>query len=270
MDQETRDFLKISDTHLKLAKFPNGKPEIFATIQGEGPNTGIPTVFIRLSLCNLHCWFCDTPYTFNWGGTNFGHKDVQTGENIKYDPKKEIIVLTPVEIMAHVTEIGGPNIKHVVITGGEPLMQRHSNAFLILLKALKSAGYHIEIETNGTLVPKDGVIKLIDQFNVSPKLDNSGNSLKERRKNKAFEFFTGQLNAYFKFVVLDEYDLDEILKLQKLYNIPSSKILLMPEGRTDKEIQARSQKIVELCKQNGYRFCNRLHVWIWDGAIRGV
>ncbi len=264
------DILKISDTHLKLAKFSNGKPEIFASIQGEGVNTGVPAVFIRFSLCNLHCKWCDTPYTFNWQGTNFDHQAAQTGENIKYCPENEIISLTPVEIMGYVVDVSGPNIRHVVITGGEPLMQRTSTAFGILLSLLKSVGFYIEIETNGTLVPKNNITYMIDQFNVSPKLTNSGNSLKIRRKDHAYKFFTAQPNAYFKFVVTKKEDLKEIFELQKLYEISSAKILLMPEGRTDEETQIRAQEIVELCTQNGYRFCNRLHVWIWDGAMRGV
>jgi organic radical activating enzyme len=111
---------------------------------------------------------------------------------------------------------------------------------------------------------------LIHQFNVSPKLANSENSLKQRRRKHAFEYYTIHPCSYFKFVVMGEEDLKEIFELQSLYNIPTEKILLMPEGRTDKETQARAQEIVELCKKNGYRFCNRLHVWIWDGALRGV
>lgn len=264
------NLLKISDTHLKLAKFANGEPEIFASVQGEGPNTGIPTVFIRLSLCNLKCVYCDTPYTWNWEGTGFLHKDAQTGENKKYCLKKEIIELTSAEVIAYVIKVSGPNIHHVVITGGEPLMHRSSNAFKFLLTELKSMGYHIEIETNGTLIPDAYIASLIDQFNVSPKLENSGNSLQSRQKDKAYKFLVSQPNTYFKFVVMGKEDLDEIFKLQALYNIPATKILLMPEGRTDKETQVRAQEIVELCKQNGYRFCNRLHVWIWDGTLRGV
>jgi organic radical activating enzyme len=264
------NLLKISDTHLKLAKFANGEPEIFATVQGEGINTGIPTVFIRLSLCNLRCRWCDTSYTWNWEGTTFKHKDMKTGKNVKYCPKKEIIELTSIEVMEYISKVSGPNIHHVVITGGEPLMHRSSEAFKHLLMLLKSAGYHIEIETNGTLIPDAYVASLIDQFNVSPKLENSGNSVHARQKDKVYKFFAQCPNTYFKFVVTGKADLDEIFKLQALYNITAAKILLMPEGRTDKETQARAQEIVELCKQNGYRFCNRLHVWIWDGALRGV
>jgi len=212
----------------------------------------------------------NTPYTWNWDRTTFDYRAVQTGENTKYCPSKEIVELTPVEIMGFVTKIGGPNITHVVITGGEPLLHRSSSAFTTLLAALKGAGYHVEIETNGTLKLSDKVAAMVDRFNVSPKLANSGNSLKERRKNRAFEFYAARENVYFKFVVMNKTDLEEIFELQKLYNIPASKILLMPEGRTDKETQVKAREIIELCKQNGYRFCNRLHVWVWDGATRGV
>lgn len=262
--------LKVREDHLKLAKFRDGSPEIFATVQGEGPSTGIPAVFIRLSLCNLACVWCDTPYTWNWTGTNFTHRDAATGANLKYCLQKEIVSLTPVEIMGYVTSIGGPNIKCVIITGGEPLLHRNSSAFKTLLSTLKSAGYRIEIETNCTLVPGKEIVPFIDQFNVSPKLANSNNSLKMRRKNRPYQFFADRENAYFKFVVTGAADLEEIFEVQRLYGIPAARILLMPEGRTDEETRKRSQEIVELCKEHGYRFCNRLHVWIWDGTLRGV
>ncbi|KKL71563.1 hypothetical protein LCGC14_2093660 [marine sediment metagenome] len=257
-----RKTIKISDDCLKIA-------EIFVTVQGEGPNTGIPVVFVRLQLCNLSCRWCDTPYTWNWEGTDFKH-DTKDYEQKKYDPRKEIITMTPDEVLNKVKELAGKNVKRVIWTGGEPLIQQRSYAFIKTLQLLTDNGFKIEVETNGTLKPSEEVQPYIDQYNVSPKLENSGNTLKVRRKDKPYEFFTKAPNAYFKFVVMDEKDMEEIQEIQKQYNIPSSKILLMPEGRTEEETKARAQKLVKLCIKYGYRFCNRLQVWIWDGAVRGV
>jgi len=260
--KEMREMVKLSPSHLKVT-------EIFSTVQGEGPNTGVPVIFIRLSLCNLHCSWCDTPYTWNWEGTKFTH-DTKSYEFPKYDPRKEILTLSPIQILQEVQKVAGENINRVVLTGGEPLLQQRSPAFVGALQLLIENNYIIEVETNGTLIPSEAAQKRISQFNVSPKLANSKNELELRRKDKPYRFYTSHPYAWFKFVVERDDDLTEIFEIQKQYGIPPEKILLMPQGRTEEETKARAQFIVELCKQHGYRFCNRLQVWIWDGALRGV
>lgn len=149
-------------------------------------------------------------------------------------------------------------------------MHQRSSQFIGLLTSLKAQGLYIEIETNGTLKPKDAVVEMINQFNVSPKLANSNNSESSRISPKAYEFYTSSLKAMFKFVVTSDEDMQEILDLRTRFNIPSSKIMLMPEGRTAEETARRAQELVEMCKKEGYRYCNRLHVQIWHGAVRGV
>lgn len=261
--KELRDSIKVSDDHLKVA-------EIFTTIQGEGPNTGIPVVFIRLSLCNLQCTWCDTPYTWNWEGTPFRH-DTKDYEQVKYDPRKEIIEMVPGEIYSKVKKLARDSISHVVLTGGEPLVQQKSSAFLRMLELLVDEGdFEVEVETNGTIVPSDKVQKYITQFNVSPKLENSGNTVQARRRNRGYEFYTNSSNAFFKFVVTSKNDITEIEELVDMYKIPLDKVLLMPEGRTNEEMRSKAQELIALCIKKGYRFCNRLQVWAWDGALRGV
>jgi organic radical activating enzyme len=260
--KEIRDILKPKDDTLKVC-------EIFTTVQGEGPTTGVPVTFLRLSTCNLTCIWCDTPYTWNWVGMDFKH-DTKSYEQKKYDPREEIKLMTPQEIIDEINMKSGPGVKTVVLTGGEPLMQQKSKAFIEMLELLKKYRYSIEIETNGTLAPTPDVLPLIDQFNVSPKLSNSGNDKLMRMRTKALNTFNCLNNAWFKFVVMTDEDMEEIQEFQKEFNIKSGKILLMPEGRSNEETQARAQDIVNLCIKYGYRFCNRLHVWIWDGAQRGV
>ena len=143
--REMRDLLKVSDDHVKIS-------EIFATIQGEGPNTGIPVIFLRTALCNLSCHFCDTPYTFNWEGTDI-KLSTKSYEQVKYDPRKEIIIMSPIEILEKVKSLAGKNIKRVILTGGEPLLHQRSNAFVAALVLLVANGFKIEVETNGTLKP---------------------------------------------------------------------------------------------------------------------
>src|SRR5207244_3527018 len=121
--------------------------------QGEGASAGTPSVFVRLSLCNLACSWCDTAYTWDWK---------------RYDPKMEIVECQVDDVMARVEELAGASTRNVVLTGGEPLQQQGPLGNLAM--GLKERGFRLEIETNGTFVPSEGLASAIDQWNVSPKL----------------------------------------------------------------------------------------------------
>ena len=139
---------------LKLSRQPSGEPEIFHSLQGEGHSIGTPTVFLRLAHCNLTCSWCDTKYTWDWAN---------------YDPKREVLTLPVDEIEERILGYGCP---HLVITGGEPMMQQEALAPLAL--SLNERGFHVEVETNGTLAPNAEMANAVSQWNVSPKLTNSG------------------------------------------------------------------------------------------------
>ena len=137
--------------------------EIFGpTIQGEGRTVGKPVKFLRTAGCNLACVWCDTPYTWNWQGTDFEHPE-------KFDREKEIHDMSVDEIKTQLDQIG-KDVKALVISGGEPMLQQ--NKLVPLLHLLKNDGYWVEIETNGTRAPSDEFLSLIDQINCSPKLTN--------------------------------------------------------------------------------------------------
>ena len=108
--------------------------EIFHSVQGEGYRSGIPHVFIRFGVCNLRCEWCDT---------NFD----------------EYEVLPAIEVLAEVLKY---NTKNVIFTGGEPML----NDLWPLARLLKRRGYHLSVETNGTIAVPEG---LIDWICVSPK-----------------------------------------------------------------------------------------------------
>ncbi len=114
--------------------------EIFATLQGEGTQTGRPCVFVRFSGCNLACPWCDTDFS----------------------PK---MTLTLDELL---TRIASFEPKSVIFTGGEPLLQPH---LLNLAQALKARGYWLGIETNGTLEPSPELRACLDTLATSPKFD---------------------------------------------------------------------------------------------------
>lgn len=256
---------KMGGAALRFATLENqpGVPEVFDTIQGEGRNLGKPVVFARLSDCNLTCSWCDTPQT--WA---FTEKRAATHDQGKvYDTAEEQVYI---EIGDAVRNIDGYPIKRLVITGGEPLMQQAAIAELVKgLRAENDDNYWVEIETNGTIPPSKELLELVDQFNVSAKLANSGNSQKKRRKSKALETFAQSEKADFKFVVFGEDDLPEILDLVEEYEIPHDRVYMMPEGRTPEEVKKHQEDLVELAKKENFNITTRLHVLIW-GQKRNV
>lgn len=250
---------------LKLARL-RGKPEIFHSIQGEGKSIGRSSVFVRTSLCNLHCIWCDTDYTWNWTGTRFEHMyDARPGYR-KFE-KKDWIARCPVpEVAALVAEF---SCRNIVLTGGEPMLQQP--ALVTLMQTLRQMHpeYRFEVETNGTILPDVEFDRAVDQYNVSPKLANSNNIQKLREKPAVYRFFAQNPKAYFKFVVSEHADLEEILGLSERYGIPPDKIWLMPEGADRKSLNKRRRWLVEVCKSRNFRYTDRLHVQIW-GSKKGV
>ncbi len=235
-------------TTLRVSRLPDGSPEIFRTVQGEGPSSGVPAVFLRLATCNLKCSWCDTKYTWDWS---------------QYDYDREVATITSDEALERIRELG---TRRVVVTGGEPLMQQRFLA--VLLRGLRSDGYDCEIETNGTLVPTSDMITSVSQWNVSPKLANSNNDLVRRRVPEALRAFRDLDNAWFKFVIEEQGDIAEVEWLVNEFAIPGSRVLLMPEGTTRETLEQRSGWLAEACAERGYRFTTRLHILAW-GNERG-
>ena len=163
--------------------------EIFESIQGEGNNAGKSAVFLRTAECNLKCVWCDTKYTWDWKN---------------YDYSKEVNEMSIKEVRQSLEQF---RIRHLVITGGEPLMQQDDLAELLTF--LKPE-FYVEVETNGTILPNNALSTLVDQWNVSPKTKNSGNPLEMCEVNECYTFFSKKKNCYFKYVVESEDDLIEI------------------------------------------------------------
>ena len=233
---------------LKLSRQPSGEPEIFHSLQGEGHSIGTPTVFLRLALCNLTCVWCDTKYTWDWAN---------------FDPKTEILSLSSEDIEERILRYDCP---HLVITGGEPMMQQ--DALAPLARSLKEHGFYLEVETNGTLAPNADMAQAVSQWNVSPKLANSGVDADKREVAESLTAFAASENAYFKFVLSQPADVDEVLTLVERYKIQLQHVILMPQGTTRKAIEEGSQWVTGLCTKYGFRFSSRMHILLW-GDKRG-
>ena len=250
---------------MKLARLGEG-PEIFHTLQGEGVSAGLPAVFVRSSRCNLHCHWCDTDHTWNFEGTPWTHEKDAIPGYAKHRKADVTLELSPADIAGRVAAYP---CRRVVLTGGEPLLQQES--WVELIRALRDIdpAYVFEVETNGTLAPTAEFAVVVDQFNVSPKLANSGMAEEQRLKFEALRSLAATGKAWFKFVLTAPGDLVEIESMAARVPIDRDRILLMPEGRTVPELDETAAWLADLCRENGYRFSDRLHVRLW-GDKRGV
>ena len=218
--------------------------ELFFSIQGEGELTGVPSVFVRTSGCNLRCRWCDTKYA-SWK---------PEGENVTINDLLDKVCSYPA--------------RHVVISGGEPMIAKGIKDFTRLLK---ESGKHITIETAGTIAP-NGI--QCDLASLSPKLSDStpkeGDISKEwidRHESKRLDYgilseWVNSYNFQLKFVVSKEEEIKEIQNVISRIEgkILPEKVLLMPEGIDPDTLRSRYDLLIDLCKENGYRLCHRLHI----------
>lgn len=217
--------------------------EIFHSLQGEGQLAGMPSAFVRLAGCPLRCRWCDTKYAW-WDSS---------GQEYTIE-----------QIVQKVSSFDTP---HVVVTGGEPMI----NAELApLLKALAEPGVHITIETCGIgFVPE---VKC-NLMSISPKMSNSNpvepEAAQDHEENRLDTAVLQELiNNYqyqLKFVVDSSEDLDEIAELlSKLENINPYKVFLMPQATNRLEYLEKAPLVAELCRTTGFVFSSRLQVLLWD------
>jgi 7-carboxy-7-deazaguanine synthase len=227
--------------------------ELFHSIQGEGKLVGVPSVFVRASGCNLRCAWCDTPYA-------------------SWEPEGEELAVEEI-----VRRAGTFEARHVVLTGGEPMIMPE---IAELTRALKERrrDVHITIETAATVwKPVD-----LDLASLSPKLANStpweregGRFAQAHEKNRINVgviqgFIDESPDFQLKFVVSSEEDLREIETiLGRLKKWEPSDVLLMPEGIDAGTLRDRASWISDVCKRTGFRYSPRLHVELY-GNKRGT
>lgn len=242
---------------LVLATQAPGEPELFASVQGEGPSAGAPVAFVRLSRCNLACVWCDTAYTWHFEGDERPHRTGTT-----FVRKANQVTLEVAEVAQRIRALGQ---KRLVVTGGEPILQ--AGPLAELLEALDDMT--VEIETNGTTKAPPRLDIRIDQYNVSPKLAHSGNPAELALLPERLAAYAADPRAWFKFVIAAPEDVGEVLALQRSYAIPSARIFLMPEGTDSATLRTREQWLVPLCLEHGFRLSDRLHIHLF-GDTRGT
>lgn len=242
------------------------------TIQGEGKLAGIPVLFLRTSGCNLRCsWqlpdgqisICDTPYSSFY---------------------TESMLTLEVEKIAAILRHNQQNISHLVISGGEPMLQHME--LLKLIRLLKEEfPWHISIESNATIYSPE-LAEVVDFFSLSPKLPNSAPTL-DKLKNTPWESFhrteaqhrtrshqpaviqkfinISNINPdkdfQLKFVVGQSSDLLEIKNLlEQLEHWLPSDVLLMPLGKNQEELAKTCGLVLDACIENGWRYAPRMHI----------
>ncbi|MCG7844253.1 MAG: radical SAM protein [Methanomassiliicoccales archaeon] len=205
--------------------------EIFLSVQGEGRTMGLPTVFVRLSGCNLDCRWCDTRYAS------------ESGEELSMG-----------QVLERVERHG---VRHVCLTGGEPLHQEGSRELIV---ALLSAGKHVALETNGSIslhgLPEHpGLLISMDY-----KCPSSGEEESMCLENLGLLTQKDQL----KFVVSDIIDLERAEAVVRKYR-PNCPVIFTPVGGLSLE------PVVQFVLSRGLevRVLPQLHKIIW-GDRRGV
>jgi 7-carboxy-7-deazaguanine synthase len=219
--------------------------EIFHSIQGEGSLLGVPSVFVRSSGCNLRCAWCDTPYA-SWHPEG----DDWTLERI-------------------LAAVDAYPARHVVVTGGEPMIARE---IVALTRGLRARGLHITMETAGTVFePVE-----CDLMSISPKLANStptgewaARHERLRIQQEVVRRLMTNYDYQVKFVIAQPDDMAEVRELLRDFEADAAKVILMAEGIDADVLRERGVWLAEICKREGFRFSPRLHVELW-GNRRGT
>lgn len=222
--------------------------EIFESIQGEGTWVGRPSVFVRVSGCNLRCVWCDTPYA-------------------SWEPEGPVREVTSI-----LNEVLASSVRDVVVTGGEPML---FEGVVPLCEGLRAGGKKITIETAGTVfrdLP-------CDLMSISPKLRHStppgewGARHEELRLNRpVLRSLTKQYEHQLKFVVNPEAvasGLDEIMILLQELGADQSRVFLMPEGVDAETVWRRARILAPICMATGMSLGQRLHIDLF-GNSRGT
>ncbi len=224
--------------------------ELYSTVQGEGRLTGTPSVLVRLSGCPLRCGYCDTSHA-SWDAEGEDRSTESIVEQVERFP-----------------------IRHVVLTGGEPMLY---DDLPELTDALAERGYHITIETSGVLFQP----VRCDLMSISPKLSNSrptglqpphwlARHESRRHRPEVIRQLIAEYDYQLKFVIGNEADCHEVeAYLDELDLCESDRVWMMPEGTELETLADRARWLVPYCDTRSFHYCPRKHIE-WFGQTRGT
>ncbi len=200
--------------------------EIFYSLQGESSTVGYPTVFIRLTGCPLRCHYCDTEYAFT-GGEWMSLEDI-------------------------IEQVKQYRVKHITVTGGEPLVQK---ACLPLMEKLCDLGYQVSLETSGSIdiSDVDGRVAII----MDVKTPASG----EESKNLLSNIGHLMMNDEVKFVIADRNDYDWSVQMMKTHDIAHRCEVLFSPVQGKLSPTQLAEWIID--DQLAVRFQLQLHKILW-------
>lgn len=223
--------------------------EFFYSIQGEGKYSGVPSIFLRTSDCNLRCngkWKCDT-----WDLLSTG-RVIYNDQIVNWMTKQGIL------------DMVYSGLAHIVLTGGEPFFKVQGDAFFEFVTRLKRVGNcFVEVETNGTQM-NEGLFNVVNHITCSPKLEGSGNKKDLRYKPDVLKKIMTHDSYCFKFVISSSEDFVEVRDIVQELNIPAGNIYLMPGAGSREELINNSEFVWKICEEWGYRFSSRLHLVTFD------
>ncbi len=215
--------------------------EYFVSIQGEGPAAGQYAAFLRLAGCNLSCSWCDTAYT--WDASQYRLKDHV--EHLTVD---------------HILGLIGDDIRLLILTGGEPLIQQSQPAMNELLTGLPGR-VRLHVETNGTIAPTLAMLDRVSVWMVSPKLDNAGPH-RGHQNPKIHDWWINSrpMAAYLKMVCQSEVDAYHAVLYADALGWPRHRVWLMPEGNDSSSVAERWVAVANTAVTYGCNATHRLHV----------
>jgi organic radical activating enzyme len=269
--------------------------ELFYSLQGEGLYVGVPSIFLRMFGCNFTC----SGFSMPRGDLSTERFDVDPDKYKAYhelplvhtgcdsyaswDPRfkhlspwktfEEIVD----EMAALLPDCKFSRDKHLILTGGEPLLwQSKIPGLLNELWRKKMRAEHITFETNGTQVLEGQLkdkLRAVKEvvFSISSKLPSSGEKWDKAIRPEAVKSYLSTMpnvKAYFKWVISHPDDVNDIKRAIRTYkaadiNIP---VYLMPAGGTTVHYNENEKWVAELAKENGWRYSPRIQVEIWKNA----
>lgn len=246
---------------MMIAKMPDGKPEIYLAVQGEGKTIGKPMIFTRMSMCNLNCTWCDTYYTWNFDDVKRKnpHRSAPMVNREEY-----ILQMSINDVVSTIYNLPTHNVN---FTGGEPTIQQKDLLEVIRLLRSFDRNYYFETETNGTLLFNKDYLEALNQINCSPKLKSSGNLDQARDRPAVIKQIKESGKAIFKFVVTQDNhtsDIMEIKQWQESNDIPNDIVYLMPEGTEKQKIIDGTRFLIDKFACQGYSISTRLQIICYD------